>query len=377
MSSKEKVTAKEFISSNALFYNALKNEDKIYLDSNIKIELIIYYLTLNKDYLNKVLGENDIIISLIETQNFILEDNSIIFNGMSLSLEYLMNLVSKIEESKHSSSEKILFVNYKSKPKISQPIKKAQVIQMSDINHRIFYNAIEKEKTFERTLSVNEENINYIKNIKRDFKDLMEDIIIKALFSNLDNYDKKYIKVLSAYLNIYPFTTYLRGKENIPYSSLNLHQNEIIIKRTTYNDSRITELERKIKLLIEQQSFLERRIEKYEADETVSNRILTTTEQQLYSVEKEKLSSFIELYNLRHTPEIYNENLIEYLARCYENGYILINRFLQNPIIKLFYLKNDYVSFYSAMRLDTLIDLFNPSYLISQLEEEPKIKVKH
>ncbi len=375
MSSNKLSTAEQFISSNILFCNALKNENKVYLDSNIKIELILYYLTLNKDYIKQLLGEDDIIISLIETQDFILDDNSIIFNGISFNLEYLINLVSKIEESKRSS-RKIIFLNHKQETKIHQPIKKSQVIQMSDVNRRIFYNALEKEKMFERTLSVNEENISYLKNIKRDFKDLMEDIITKAIFSNLDNYDRKYIKIISAYLNLYPFTTYLKDRENIPYSSLNLNQNEIIIKRTTYNDNRITELERKIKLLIEQQSFLERQIEKYEADETVSNRILTTTEQQLYSVEKEKLSSFIDLYNLRHTPEIYNENLLTSIARCYENGYILINRFLQNPIIKLFYIKKDYVSFYSAMRLDTLIDLFDTSYLLSILEEKPKQKVK-
>lgn len=378
MSSNELNTLRNFINSNNSFCNALRNEAPLYLDSTIKIELIIYYLTLNKPYIKQSLGtEADIFTSLIESQDFILTGDTLVFNGLTFNLEYLINIVHKIEESKQLSySKKIIYLKPNKEPKAPKPLKKAQVIQISEVRRGAFYTALEKGLVFERTLRVNDDTINYINSTREDFKELMNTIIVKSLSSNLDEYDRKYLKVLSSYLNLYPFTTYLRGKKTVPYSELSLKQNEIGLRKTTHNNSFISELERKIELLIKREAFLERQIENYEADISVSNRILTTTEQELLSIKKEKLAYFVELYNLQHTPEIYNENLLSYLASCYEAGYVEINRFFQNPIIKLFYVDNERVEFHCSLRLDTLINLFDSSHLLSILEDQKKLKIE-
>ena len=54
MTQNELNTFKTFVNSNKYFSNALNN-GTIYIDSNIKIELIIYYLTINEKYITESL----------------------------------------------------------------------------------------------------------------------------------------------------------------------------------------------------------------------------------------------------------------------------------------------------------------------------------
>ena len=68
-------------------------------DNNVLIELIIYYLTLNRKYINMLSTENKTIIQdLINTQNFYIEEEKIIIYNTVISLEYLKQIVLELEE---------------------------------------------------------------------------------------------------------------------------------------------------------------------------------------------------------------------------------------------------------------------------------------
>ena len=57
MTQKVSSTLRNFITSNNAFCDALK-KDAIYIDNNVIIELIIYYLTINKSFVS-ILSEQD------------------------------------------------------------------------------------------------------------------------------------------------------------------------------------------------------------------------------------------------------------------------------------------------------------------------------
>ena len=65
-----------------------------------------------------------------------------------------------------------------------------------------------------------------------------------------------------------------------------------------------------------------------------------------------------------------------YITKSYQSGTIEINRFLANPIIKLFYIKNNQTEFHCSMRLDTLFNLINSSYLLEKTSEQKKLKLE-
>ena len=90
-------TLRNFISSNNAFCDALKQE-QIYMDDNILLELIIYYLRLNKSALN-ILPEQDryLINELINRHNFYISDNKVIIGEHQVSITYLKHLVLELD----------------------------------------------------------------------------------------------------------------------------------------------------------------------------------------------------------------------------------------------------------------------------------------
>ena len=379
MTQRESDTLKKFVISNNSFCNALTKNETPILDSTLKIELIIYYLTLNKEYLIKSnIPNKELYLSLIEDSNFILEDNCIIINDIIITLEELINIVNIIENTKKNNN-KIIYLNNISNPKPTNThfTSKGKIIEFNRINKPAFYTThVEKALIYERTTKINQDTIPYITHTKEDFISLMNDMIIKAINDSLENYPLKYLKVLSSYLNLYPFTVYAYNKREIPFQEISLPQNEIGLRKTTINNPLIDEIEKKIKLLLQKENELYIERERYDHDLKVSLKIITRIEQELIEIEKEKSNYFFSLYILRMSPEIYNENILMYITKSYQSGTIEINRFLENPIIKLFYIKNNQTEFHCSMRLDTLFNLINSSYLLEKTSEQKILKLE-
>lgn len=369
-------TLKTLVVSNNSFCNALKGRPPYNLDNPLIVELIIYYLTLNKeDLINLDISNKDLYLTLVEEQNYIIENDYILIDETIIPIDSLKELVNQIEDKKNNHPNRVIYFtnsNVNKEPKIHRP-QKGQIIHFKEAQRNLFYTTLERAMIYERTTEVNFETLPYINRIKYDFVALVNDIVLKAINSNLDEYNPKYLKVVASYLKLYPFLTYAKNKANLSYSDLSIPQREIGLRKMTYDNDLIDDIENKLALLIKREERLVYEREKYERDFSINTNVLIHIEQELIDIEKQKTDYFVKLYLLRTSNEIYNENILKYLTKSFEQGYIEINRFLANPLIKSFFINDDDTEFYSIIRLDTLVNLFDPNILLEQLEPQKRL----
>ena len=276
MTQKVSNTLRNFITSNNAFCAALK-QDQIELDNNILLELIIYYLTLNKNVIN-MLPEQDrkLINELINKQNFYINNNHIVVGETPISLSYLRQIVLELENQiKPSLRGRIMYFQDLSTKDLRMrstrytPSSKLRVIPIEEGKKNTYYTLVSREIEYERTTKVNPRTKPYIKESKDNYIALVNDIVHKALTNNLDNYSIKYLKVIASYLQLYPFTTYLHGKKRVPYEVLTIDHNKIGIRKTTYTEPEINRLRRELNRLLRYQQQLEYEQEKEVHDEHI------------------------------------------------------------------------------------------------------------
>ena len=382
MTQKVSNTLRNFITSNNAFCAALK-QDQIELDNNILLELIIYYLTLNKNVIN-MLPEQDrkLINELINKQNFYINNNHIVVGETPISLSYLRQIVLELENQiKPSLRGRIMYFQDLSTKDLKMrstrytPSSKLRVIPIEEGKKNTYYTLVSREIEYERTTKVNPRTKPYIKESKDNYIALVNDIVHKALTNNLDNYSIKYLKVIASYLQLYPFTTYLHGKKRVPYEVLTIDHNKIGIRKTTYTEPEINRLRRELNSLLRYQQQLEYEQEKEVHDEHIKPYQLTITEQAILNVDKAKLKTILEIYELEHSPNIYNKNLIEHLALSFEEGTISINRFFANPLLRIFLIDDDTSYFHCSIHLDTLFNLIDTNQLLDELEEQKILRL--
>lgn len=382
MTQKVSNTLRNFITSNNAFCAALK-QDQIELDNNILLELIIYYLTLNKNVIN-MLPEQDrkLINELINKQNFYINNNHIVVGETPISLSYLRQIVLELENQiKPSLRGRIMYFQDLSTKDLRMrstrytPSSKLRVIPIEEGKKNTYYTLVSREIEYERTTKVNPRTKPYIKESKDNYIALVNDIVHKALTNNLDNYSIKYLKVIASYLQLYPFTTYLHGKKRVPYEVLTIDHNKIGIRKTTYTEPEINRLRRELNSLLRYQQQLEYEQEKEVHDEHIKPHQLTITEQAILNVDKAKLKTILEIYELEHSPNIYNKNLIEHLALSFEEGTISINRFFANPLLRIFLIDDDTSYFHCSIHLDTLFNLIDTNQLLDELEEQKILRL--
>ena len=382
MTQKVQNTLKEFITSNKAFCDALK-QNQIYLDSNILFELIIYYLTLNKTILN-MLPEQDrtLLNDLINYQNFYIEGNFIIIGETPVSLGHLKEIVLEIEEKlKPSLKGKVIYLHdvttkdLRIRPSYYAPNTKLRVISIDESKKNAYYKTVDREVSFEQTTRVNAKTRPYISESKENYIALVNDIVHKAITNTLDNYSIKYLKVIASYLQLYPFTTYFHGKRRIPYEVLTIDHNKIGIRKTTHNIPELNRLKRELVSLIRYQKQLEYERESQAMDERVKSNQLTLTEQTLIDVDKTKLKTMLEIYEIEHSPSVYNKNLIEHLALSFEEGTVSINRFFANPLLRVYLVDDDTTYFHCSIHLETLFNLINSNQLLEEIEAQRALRL--
>lgn len=382
MTQKVHNTLRNFISSNNAFCDALKQE-QIYIDDNILLELIIYYLRLNKSALN-ILPEQDryLINELINRHNFYISDNKVVIGEHEVSITYLKHLVLELD-SQISPLQKgrVIYLHDISTKELRirshqyTTGAKLRVIPFDDIKATTYYTHVDREREYEITSKINPKTRRYIRETKDNFITLVNDIVHKALTNSLDDYSIKYLKVIASYLQLYPFTTYLNGKRKVPYEVLTIDQNKIGIRKTTYSNPELNRLKRELVSLLRYQQQLEYDQEREVHDEHIKSHQLTLTEQALLNVDKDKLRTMLEIYELEHSPSIYNKNLIEHLALSFEQGTVSINRFFANPLLRIFLNDSENSYFHCSIHLETLFNLVNTNQLLEELEDNKVLRL--
>ena len=381
MTQKVHNTLRNFISSNNAFCAALK-QDRIEIDNNIIIELIIYYLTLNKDVLKFLsLHQQQLIRELIAKQNFTISENQIQVGNQFTSLDYLKQLVIEIENKiKPSLKGHIIYLNdlpnkeLRIKAYSNQP-GKYRVIPLAEGTQERYYALVDRANEYERTTDVTSKTKPYIRETKDNYLALVNDIVHRAITDTLDKYSIKYLKVIASYLQLYPFTTYIGNRIHIPYEVLTIDQSKIAIRKTTHNHPQVNKLKKELVSLLRYQEQLEydQEIEAHYFKEKVHQ--LTITEQQMLDLDKSKLRTMLEIYELEHSPQVYNRNLIEYLASSFEEGTVSINRFFANPLLRIFLVDDHQSHFHCSIHLETLFNLIDSNQLLAEIENQKVLRL--
>ena len=382
MTQKVHNTLRNFISSNNAFCNALKQE-QIYIDDNILFELIIYYLTLNKKYLNMLPDKDRTLIQdLINRQNFYIEDRNLIINETLVPLSYLKEIVLELEDKiKPLQRGKVLYFHdfapkgLKIRERNYIPSTKLRVIPLDDSKKSTYYTQVEREVEYEKTAAITAKTRPYIKESRDNYIALIDDIVHKAITNNLDNYSIKYLKVVASYLQLYPFTTYLHGKKNVPYEVLTIDHNKIGIRKTTHTEPELNRLKRDLARLVRYQQQLEYAQEKEEHDSQIKAHQLAITEQAILNTDRAKLQIMLEIYELEHSPQIYNKNLIEHIALALEDGTLSINRFFANPLIRIYLVDDEITYFHCSIHLETLFNLLNSNQLLEEMSTQKSLRL--
>ena len=382
MTQKVHNTLRNFISSNNAFCDALKQE-QIYIDDNILLELIIYYLRLNKSALN-ILPEQDryLMNELINRHNFYISNNKVVIGEHEVSITYLKHLVLELDSQISPLQKgKVIYLHDISTKELRirshqyTTGAKLRVIPFDDTKVTTYYTHVDREREYEITSKINPKTRRFIRETKDNFIALVNDIVHKALTNSLDDYSIKYLKVIASYLQLYPFTTYLNGKRKVPYEVLTIDQNKIGIRKTTYSNPELNRLKRELVSLLRYQQQLEYDQEREVHDEHIKSHQLTLTEQALLNVDKDKLRTMLEIYELEHSPSVYNKNLIEHLALSFEQGTVSINRFFANPLLRIFLNDSENSYFHCSIHLETLFNLVNTNQLLEELEDNKILRL--
>ena len=382
MTQKVHNTLKNFISSNNAFCDALRQE-QIYIDDNILFELIIYYFTLNKKYLDMLpINDKRIILDIINKQNFTIEGNQLYLESITIPLSYLKRIVLVLEEKiKPLQTGKVLYLhdlstkNIKVREHNSGTPTKLRIIPLEEGKKSLYYTTVSREVEYERTTRINSKTRPYLKESKENYIALVDDIVHKAIIDNLDNYSIKYLKVIASYLQLYPFTTYLHGKKTIPYEVLTIDHSRIGIRKTTHTEPEINRLKRELARLVRYKQQLEYEQEAEEHNNSIKSHQLTLTEQAILNVDKAKLQTMLEIYELENSPNIYNKNLIEHIALALEDGTLSINRFFANPLLRIYLVDTDHTYFHCSIHLETLFNLINSNQLLDELETQKVLRL--
>lgn len=376
MDKKEYSTLINLSKSNNSFYNVLKNNNEIYLDIYIKTELIILYFKLNREYLTNIKEVDYYFICQLMKGNFIIVDNKIVIEEELFDVEYFINLINQTDKSKQQeSSSKIVKLNIPPKKEHKVKQSKPQIIDLSEYQRALYFTMKEREFMFEENNEVTRETLPFILKTNSYFRDLLNYLITILLSKNPSSCDKTYIELLFFYLALYPFVNYAKDKIYIPFEKANLPQNEIGLKKSTYNDDYLRSLELENKELEVKKAslqFQKTNIENYSSN---YNAKIERIDAHISAIEAKQMDNYYNHYAYRHTNEIYNNNLYTYLITSFEQGNVSINEMFQTPVIKFFSINDTKVEFYCAMHLHTLIHLTSTELFIPEPPKEKKLEV--
>ena len=181
------------------------------------------------------------------------------------------------------------------------------------------------------------------------------------------------LKVIAAYINLIPLFFY--GDDSIDFHLEKLHipSNEIGIAKITFDNEEIVRINRKIRIIKEKRQQLEYN-EKLIIDNNCTNYgTLAKIRRKILELEKEEGNLLYELYETSNLAHIYNPNFLQAVWQSFCDNSVDINTFFDNPVLKLFSIKDNITRFYSAMHLNVLFQLIDNDTILKSLNDDQKL----
>ena len=363
-------TAKKLVGDN------IKFEEQPNLSSNIDIELIMLYFTINKDLLIKSKHPlSSIIVDKLLTHEFTIDDNHIVGDNFIFTIDTFIGIINYLEEIRPS----------KQVPPVNGNEVKQYKIRHNKETITINGLTINEQRTYlERTLNTSGITKDYISATRDSFNNEASNTIIGLLSSNPT--DENYKDLIMSLVNLYPLF-YIKDKQHINYEDIKLPKYEIGLRKSTYNDDYINGLESNIKKCYYEASSLIKRTGNYgysyeDGEEYLEfnpsgspesfSEIIVHNRVKKLNAEMQHQSA--ELFFYKYRDDVYSQNYIDQLLKCIEYNGIEITYMGGEPIVTFFYLENNEVKFYSKLHLKTLQKLLPSTTILGIVEEQQLLK---
>jgi len=354
MTLEEKETLNKFVNVNESFLLAIKNNDLKDLDLVLKLEIALFYFKINQeDVLNLEPEDKELILSLIESNNFVLIGNHIKWNNKLIEIEYILSLVFKVEDIKKSFEvDKVIKVDFRPQNEDSIPDYPCQVIDLSEAQKTSYYTSKEREFLLEKSGILDSDTLPFVTANQANFECNMNVLILELISGEDISADYIYLLLLAYYLRLYPFGKYLENKYDITYEKLDIPQNEIGLLKFKIKDEFVRKLDKAIGYLSREKESLIRQRRFFRNIKNAEHFSLRSTI-KINEIDS-KIFDFSYSYFIHaHDSAVYNEVLIRYIIRAFEQGNIYWSG-ICNPVIKMFVIEDSELNFFGAMHLNIL-----------------------
>lgn len=370
-------TTIHFQNSNLSFYHALLSSSQPSIDIYIKIELLILYFRRNAIQSEDVTLEKQKMIKDLLEGNYQIREEQILLPDKTISIEELYDIKREIETRKGDEQRRKIITIPSPKQKEEKPNQEpGKIISFTKYYQSLMYNMQERAYIFEVTNRIDTDTIPYIEETEKNMSLFLDHFIEDAFSGKLENYSRAELFVLYAYLSLYPFIEYEWNQYKDALENLNIPQNQIGLRKSTYKDAEVEGITQQLAVLRKEQQEIENQIT-FLQENHVYNRRLKYLYRQLTENQKQQEIIMINLYLHTHTAAIYNKNLLKYISKCYYQSHVVITPSGDDPIIKMFYIEKEQVEFYCAMHLSTLISLIDAKILLGQEDKRLKLEVKN
>ncbi len=341
----------------------------------IMYELIFIYFNTNISLLREYdVSIYDFICNLFRGAEYYIEGDVLHTKDNTYPLSYFMDLINRLEEYKNRS----IVISRKKFVSHHQPISgesknDCKIYVLNDYRKLLMYEMSERELVFQYTTRVDEITKPYIDHVMSNFKRFINYVVINILKGNIDKIPIKELEVLSAYINMFPLFGYGQDLVDFPYERLLISSYEIGVAKITYDNKEIVDINRKynrVRDKIEQLSYQEALAV---GSELADSQMLNRVRRKISLLKKDEIELLYQLYEMTHLEHIYNPTLLKSVWESFLSNSVDINTLFNNPVLRLFTIKDDITKFYSAMHLDTLTKLIDNDMILEILKNEPRL----
>lgn len=375
MNKSKKTTFIKMLESNLLFLKSIKKEHSLYLDSNIYFELLMLYINLHQNYLNKLSHqEKDLLKKLNCTKDYFISETTIFVDNTEINLDDLQRIILNLDQ--------VIYEETTAKTLKLAGDATAVYIPQNNNSKCIYFSVheISKQKKLESRRLLSEENVlnsqtlKYSQDVADNFKLNLRKLIINILTSKTKDIDYTELLFLYFIINTHTVLDFYGTEKNIPTDTINYNPNVINISRLKYDNPSILSLERKVLATELKSKRIEERKNFFLKYSPNLKKSIKECDELLTDLYNELTVDYLELHDLRTDPEEFPKYLIANMISCFNELHIELQSYPSDPYVTFFSVKGNRINCFFELHLSTLVNLINNSTLIEKLNQNMTLK---
>ena len=370
MTVQEQDTFESLLTSNDKYLSSINNIEKIEIDDNIRLEMIILFLKININTL-KAITDNRNLIDIIENDEYYINGDKLCSNGEIYPILFLKELVKKIyslvNDKRHEKVIEIDFIRIAQKrvPNITKQKKNLIEFPPSSLTKG------ERRYILSRLLKVNEVTDNYINDVEDEFVCNMNYMIHELLINEKNSCTYEALEFLFSIVKLYPILMY--NKDEIDPTLLNILQSDIALVKATYCSDIIKYKEKKIDYYEQKKQILELRKEYMCKWRSANESRIEAIEEEIRKIELKEFMVGIDLYDVKTAKPNYNEQIIFIILKALKSHDIDLDVCVKNPTVTIFNIDEDRVENLIEIHLDTLFKMVDNKKILDSIKLKKRL----